>query len=293
MCKILLKYQGIIMKSYKTLLIVMTVTACLMLGFGYGEQGNTYTLKYSTEAGKTFNYSVSGSGEQEIDAMGNIQSVTSTSDGKATVKVVKAAGGKITFDMSFTEMSAIQESDMDSQDADLSESIGTSLILETGERGENPNLTNVKDLPVPEGNPVPLSVGLMGLVIELPDKPVKINDTWTSIQKLDFETAVGTVTSETNYNFTLAGTEQKNGFDCVKITGKAEGKSTGSAVAQGMDFDMEIEDNSTFTIFFAHKEGVIVELEGNTNSEIIADIAAVGMTITISASENTKIIIVK
>ncbi len=273
---------------------IVIILAVAMLGFSPQAQGQAIKMEYNKEIGKTVKYKTGGSGESTMDHPMGTMDVTQESEGEALFKVSATDANSITFELSFTKLTTSGENSMvGSQSSENEESLNKPLILKTGHRGQDPDLTNIKDLPESGEGQGPVAVGLVGLVIELAANPVNVNDTWPSKQELAIELSSGTVNVESDYTYTFAGLETKAGFECMKITGKGTTKTTGTMNAQGMDMDLDVTEQGEVTAYFAYKEGFFVEINGTSSSETVIDIPAAGASITGTGTSKNSITIVK
>ncbi|MCK4353355.1 hypothetical protein KAW65_08125 [candidate division WOR-3 bacterium] len=104
-----------------------------------------------------------------------------------------------------------------------------------------------------------------GLFSFLPNKVTKIGENW---QK-EFE--------EEKCTYTLQGFEQKDGFDCAKIAVKKEIEQTKDIEQKGMKIKMNIKGEEKGTIFFALKEGIIIESKATTSLEGEQELSGAGL----------------
>ncbi|MFC1502220.1 hypothetical protein ACFL6A_02295 [bacterium] len=109
--------------------------------------------------------------------------------------------------------------------------------------------------------------------IKVPDRLIKTGDSWTDT-RIDTSTFNDTtrqyttttiIDRETSY--TVLGEETKMGLACLHI--KMESTSTREmwGIMRGNDMSSEGEDESNTEIWFAYKEGILVEMTNTTFSE--------------------------
>ncbi len=276
--------------SKKITLFVISLSVIFAFGFSRnGEQGGTVTLKYNQEAGKTVNYTMTASTNDEVDVMGQVMGSSSTTDAEVAYKIASVSEGKIHHELSFTSLEYENVSDMGSTNPDTEAQLNNPLKIITGMRCEGMDITNMSDMPqLSEEEPMPVALSFLGFLFELPEKAVNVNGKWSSSTTVNFDFASGDMSSETSADYTFVGTETRNGFECAKITGKGVTKMTGAMFIQGMDTEYEGEDNYEVTIYFAIKEGIMVESVTKNNMEMTVDVAAAGMSVVVSSTGETK-----
>lgn len=161
---------------------------------------------------------------------------------------------------------------------------GKRALVKITPQGEQRDITAIDSLPVPErpdrgdrgfgrprGNPVnQLSVTLF----ELPAKAVKVGDSWTEPYK---ETERGgggffgrmaqdqEVKGKSKY--TVLGEEKKNGLNCLHIKVESTYSRSFEGEMRGNKMSSESEGETTAQVWFAPKEGVLVEFSQDDFSE--------------------------
>jgi len=275
----------------KSSVMIIVLTA---FGFSLSMQDKAIKMEYKFAGDTVLKYTVVNTSGQELDVMGNVQEAEGKSEGEISYSSV-LNGDKLTHNLTFT---ALKSSNFSAMTGDVEVStkplLNVPLIVETGKRGENLQLSNIKDMPALGEEPFPgTALGLASLIIELPEKPVKINDTWVSFVpiEIDVEDAKLTISSETT--FTFAGFEMNNGFNCMKIIGKSKSKLSGDVTIQTMDASMEVDGTGTITGYFAYEKGFWVELISESTGDMTIDITGGGITIDGSIKDSSKITIIK
>jgi hypothetical protein len=102
----------------------------------------------------------------------------------------------------------------------------------------------------------------------IPDKELKIGDTWV-VNKVDTVEMLGAssiYTSETEY--TLEGTENRNGYSVLKIPYKSKMTIEGEGNMGGFQFLLEGTGNSAGELYFAPKEGLPVHSESKLSYDM-------------------------
>jgi hypothetical protein len=96
---------------------------------------------------------------------------------------------------------------------------------------------------------------------DLPERSVKIGDSWPSEDSVTQKSDAGDI----HINFNTVNTpevfETVDGFECMRIKGAVTGKMTGNLEQQGMGLLFDAKIDGTQTWYFAVKEGILVKTE--------------------------------
>ncbi|KPK95772.1 hypothetical protein AMJ80_03680 [bacterium SM23_31] len=274
------------MDSRKNMMLVMLAGILMVWGcashkaiWGSPEEG--IIMSYHQPEGTVNKYKYISQESGVVDQMGTKFNVTMDAVGDALQKIVKVSDDKISQELSYTSLSITQKDDRTGTSSiPTANVLNKPLILETGKRGENADMKNIGDLPSLENSVNPQGISLMTLIHELALKPVKINDTWNSLETapLELPNANMDFTFDTDYTFT--GMEKKMEFDCMKISATGKYSIKGSMTIEGQNMGMERTVTFESTIFFAYKNGFIVEISEKSKGNMIIDIPAANQEIT-------------
>jgi hypothetical protein len=130
------------------------------------------------------------------------------------------------------------------------------------------------------------------LLLELPDKPLIVGDTW-SITKIDSTSRMGgKVHTKTISDFKVAGLEKIDGKNIYKINVTIKIEMSGSGSQMGNDFTITGKGKATADYNFCKDEGCLTEYKVDQALDMSIDISAMGMTMpmTILTTTNTKLI---
>lgn len=108
----------------------------------------------------------------------------------------------------------------------------------------------------------------------LPDKPIKVGDSWTEDYVESAREAGGFMGRaaqdrkvEGKSKYTVLGEEKKNGLNCYHIKVESEYSIESQGEMRGNEFNTEREGESTIEVWFASKEGILVAYTKNDFSE--------------------------
>jgi len=94
---------------------------------------------------------------------------------------------------------------------------------------------------------------------KLPEKSVKIGDTWSMTDTISEKYDNNEVNMIVRNDYTYVGTETINGYQCARIESVVTGTRTGKAIQKGIEIlsDGAMQGNGTY--YFAKKEGRLVK----------------------------------
>lgn len=132
-----------------------------------------------------------------------------------------------------------------------------------------------------------LSSNFQTIFPDLPGKPVKIGDSWTTNDTINVKEG-GTNMRMTFVSVnTLQGFETVDGHECAKVTTQSTGKLDGEGEQMGANLYFEGDLQSSDVWYFAYKEGVFVKSISDGLSE--GTVAVTGaQKMTISMTMETK-----
>lgn len=135
--------------------------------------------------------------------------------------------------------------------------------------GEGRDIVPIDSLPAPKiGDPAMEDDAKTWLAVPLfkvPDKPIKIGDTWSEA-KLDTTTRTDTTRESTQTyikdsksNYTVLVEETKMGLTCLHIQVETEYSSQSSGKMRDTEISSEGDGETKSHVWFAYKEGILVE----------------------------------
>jgi hypothetical protein len=126
---------------------------------------------------------------------------------------------------------------------------------------------------------------------DLPEKPVKIGDTWPSSSSTEEKTGAMNIRIDLQYVNTVEGFETVDGMECARIASQVTGAISGTGNQQGMDLTISGTSKGKDVWYFAVKEGIYVKAVSDSTSQVSIDVSAAGMTIpsTVTAKSEVKL----
>jgi len=99
----------------------------------------------------------------------------------------------------------------------------------------------------------------------LPDKAIDVGETWTSTLEYSEKVADGKVMVTIESMYTLIEETVKDGIACMKIDSKYDLSVNGDVKAEGMKIIIHLLGDGNDVIYFAHKKGMLYNVEGDYN----------------------------
>jgi len=245
-----------------------------------------YELKYKLKKGAKFTVTNSRSDHYIREVMGN-EMVTNTDDmSEYGFEVMEENTDNIKLMLEFKNR--IQKTD-DPQAAggvDFSSLAGKKVGLSMSSTGKVSGFEGFENLPVIEIAYQQTTINKDSYINEikqllpmLPENPVGIGDNWKSVYEYDEPVPEGTVKVTLNYIYTVLEETVKDGIGCLKINGAFTIVVKGEGVMEGMTFTFNMEGKGNDTVYFNHKKGMLLSIEGESIAKGEADLAEAGLTI--------------
>jgi hypothetical protein len=102
---------------------------------------------------------------------------------------------------------------------------------------------------------------------KLPDKPIKIGDTWAEDRTIEIPSDARKLIAINNTSYKLIEEIKKDGYDCLVIESISTTDLTGEISQQNNDLSVERKTTAKGTIYFAYKIGMIMERSSKTEGE--------------------------
>ncbi len=125
---------------------------------------------------------------------------------------------------------------------------------------------------------------------DLPDKAVKIGDSWPSSYVIEEKSGPTSMRMEFQSLNTLEGWETVDGMECARITAKVTGTISGTGKQQGMDMSTDGTSKGKDVWYFAVKEGIFVKATSELTTEVTTSLTgAQSMTIPTTQTRTNEV----
>jgi hypothetical protein len=225
----------------------------LILWIGCGEKAIKISLKFNE--GDVYKYNLTQDSVTTTEFMGKKMEMPSTTEMTITQKVEKVDQGaaeiKITYD-SFDMKMNVGGKQIPSNMGE--KMVGKTNRMKIRENGEIVEPQGMKAMVGFQGMSSDVNNILFNLYPRLPEKKLKVGDSWT--QKQEFPQSQVNIVTEAHY--TLSRKEQKNGYNCAVID------STISMIIEGGDqakMSINGDGKGSGTIHIAYEKGILINSE--------------------------------
>lgn len=249
---------------------------------------DSYRLEYKFQKGKTYRYRSVSAGNMTQEMMGKEMKMTNGSTMVTRTAVENVLpDGNIVLVASADSATIYSKSQMMDTTVVLNTLIGkrTRIVLsKLGKVLSREIIDSVKqESPFGGGN----QRGMV-TVTKLPDKEVKVGETWKDVLIDTIESMGGKIYRMSTLQFTLSGKEDKLGHNCLKIDYSGTISDTGKMAMGGMELYLEGGGKIKGTMYFDPRLGVTVfdEMTSDTE-ETMAVTGQQNMTIPMSQSMKT------
>lgn len=151
---------------------------------------------------------------------------------------------------------------------DFKEMNGKRVRITMSDRGKTTDVSAIDTMPRNR------MLGMMGgqptemfrrLIPELPDQEVNLKGTWSRTSAETTQTGTMTVISKPNIQYTVAASEDHNGYQCWKIVYSGSTTTEGTGTSRGMDVTIDGTMKTGGTIFVAPAEGMLVDFDSQAD----------------------------
>jgi hypothetical protein len=97
--------------------------------------------------------------------------------------------------------------------------------------------------------------------IQLPEDEIAVGETWSYTEEFNEPVEGGGAKIVVDYVYTLAEIAEKDGHDCLKLTGEYTTRVTGEGMEQGMEYMIKLDGKGSETAWFAYEKGMLLETE--------------------------------
>ena len=278
------------MKSIKVLLFI----GCLfLLGSAFSQE--KFLLEYAYSKGKTYKYKEESKFESVQEVSG--QEMKATGSTFSLMKMIVegvSESGDITFissleDLKITTKMPTMDTTMVMKDL-LDKNIQT-IISKAGKMVDQKILDTAASGKDFMGRSSTLFNAYKEFVV-FPNSAIKFGDTWNDERT---DTTKGTqMVTKVNTIYTLAGTEEKNGHPCMKITYTGKLEIGGKMTQMGMEFFMEGSGEKSGTLWFDQKSGIIIAKDNTSDQDLtMALTGQMQMTIPITQTNISKFTLIE
>jgi hypothetical protein len=248
-------------------------------------------LAYKMPADQVLRYTDESEVREVTDAMGQVSESLAKSAASYAFQGRGKKGQDLLVGVTVDDMTLNISSPSGDVSPDMTEVNGRSFDMVLSPRGTKVDVSGAEaityDLP---NGPRSIAPGLKVFFPQLPDKPVKVGDSWPS--SFVVEEKAGGVDMRIGIQSvnTLEGFETVDGLACARVSSKHTGTITGTGNQQGTDLAFNGAVNGSDIWYFAPAPGLYVGSEGQVVSEIsVTVVGPQSMTIPVTQTRKSKV----
>jgi hypothetical protein len=226
-----------------------------------------YKLEYKLKKGTAFGMTTTTEGKSVREMMGNEIKATTTDVIVCDARVTQTKGETATVEVTYKDRSYETDDPQVQLDTDFSGLLGKTAQFAMTSRGELSEFAGFDALPE-----LAISGGqahgesqyineLKEFFIQLPEDKIAVGETWSYTKEFNEPVEGGGAKIFVDYTYTLAEVAEKEGHDCLKLTGEYTTKVTGEGAEQGMGYTIDLDGKGSETAWFAYKKGMLLEIE--------------------------------
>lgn len=221
------------------------------------------TLAYQFPEGKTLTYQLTSTQTQNLDVMGQAVSTETNSALEFTLQPKGLKEGQYQLGVTINAFKFEAQSPQGDMTADASSVVGKSFDMILSRLGKEIDTSGASSIRYNMGIAGTRDLGgsFQAFFPDLPDRSVKIGDSWPSEDSVTQKSDAGDIRINFNTVNTPEGFETVDGLECLRIKGAVTGKMTGNLEQQGMALLFDAKIDGTQTWYFAVKEGIFVKTE--------------------------------
>jgi hypothetical protein len=248
----------------------------------WGDPQTGLILAYRMPENPALHYTFSTDQTQTIEVMGQVVDTESHQIIGFSVQAKGTKDGNQQLAVTVESMKVDVKSPQGSQSPDMSTVIGKAFDLTITNLGKELELSGADSIqydlgPAGKRN---IASSFQAIFPDLPGRPVKVGDTWTSEDLITDKTDSVEIRIRFRNEHTLDGFETVSGLECARIKTAVTGTLEGEGEQQGMELAFKGDIKGLDAWYFAYKEGLYA---GMTSS------ASVDGTITTSGFQGLTI----
>ncbi|RCK75191.1 MAG: hypothetical protein IGBAC_1327 [Ignavibacteriae bacterium] len=277
----------------KNIFIVITTVLTLLSSSIYGQ--DKIKLEYKFEKGKTYLYKDETVGDMTQEMMGREMKMKNES--KSLVRLVVDnvdKDNKATLIVSSDSVTVHSKTPMRDTTISVKEIEGKRTKIVVSKLGKIFGRETIDSIKV-SGRMSAMANREAISFPQFPENAIAVGEKWKSTE-VDTTSPdnSGQLIVTRDIEYTLAGKEKKNNYDCFKVTFTGTSSTEGKFNMQGMEFYIEGSGKVKGSFYFATKIGMVIESESETESEMTyASVGENPMTIPITQKIVSKRTLVK
>jgi len=262
----------------------------------WGDPETGLNLTYRIPSDYALTYDSTSDSSEVSEVMGQTIEVLTDGTSKYSFRTVGETDGNLQLEVTIDGLSMDINSPQGNVIPDMKGLIGKSFKMTLSPLGEELDASEAAALEYEliAGQTRNLQSGFQTIFPDLPDRAVKIGDSWPSYASIEEESDTNSMKIEMEMENTLVGFETVDGLECAKVESKITGTVTGEGTQQGMNLTTSGNLKGTDTWYFAYAEGYLVKIASEVEVDASVEVSgAADMTIPTTRVMNMEMILVK
>lgn len=266
------KHQIRVIAVIGLIAVISLLIGCAAQKNIWGDPKSGLILQYRQGENPAVRYKLSNQIHTNMEVMGQTMNTKMLTSIVFMMTPVGEEKNALTYRVGLDSVQMKMGSPMGEMSPDVSSIVGAGFDMKLSPSGKELDLSGAEALKysLGQGGERNISSEFKTLFPDLPGRPVKIGDTWTTYDTLQIKDENTDMKLYFENLNTLKGFETVNGMECVKIVADVKGSMGGNGYQNGADLKFSGDIKATDTWYFAYKKGVLVKTgsEGTINSNI-------------------------
>lgn len=273
-------------------LITTMLAGCAAKKNIWGDPKTGLTLEYRMPDKGKIQYDLNSEYVQAMEVMGQKVDVAAKGQNLFSMENSGFEDGSyklnVTIDTAFIHI----ESPGGKLDPSMDGVIGKQFNYRVTPLGKEVDYSEAENLKYKLGDTEELNIAsdFMTLFPDLPESPVKVGDTWNSIDTTYEKGTSGYLEIVTKNNNMVQGIETYQGYQCVKIHTTFSGLMNGSGKMQGINTATTGSVEGEGDWYFAYKEGLFIMISTSGQAKSTTEAIGEGREIIIPGTRDFKVI---
>jgi len=241
---------------------IMTLAGCAAKKNTWGDPKTGVILEYRMPDTDKLQYDLTSDYVQGMEVMGQKVDLTSNSRNVFTMEAKGMENGNHKLNVTIDTVYIHIQSPRGEIVPDMGGVIGKSFDLMVSPKGKELDYSGAESLKYVLGMSEELSIAsdFQAVFPNLPDKPIKVGESWNSVDTLVEKSGSGYLQIITYSENMVEGIETFKGYDCVKIHSTFAGTLEGSGDMQGIKTQTTGTIEGKDTWYFAFKKGLFLKM---------------------------------
>ncbi len=247
-------------------------------------------LEYKMPEGRVLSYENTGEAVEVTEVMGQSAESHTTSSESFTLRAKGRKEGNLTLGVTIDDMSMTVTAPQGDMSPDMTALKGKTFDMVLSPLGAELDVSGAEAITYEMATGTRnIATGFKLFFPDLPDKPLKVGDTWPSGGGASEKTGGLDLRFDFQNVNRFDGLETVDGMECARVRSEVTATITGSGSQQGMDMAFSGTGKGTDLWYFAIKEGIYVKSTADLTMDMSITVSAMGMTIPVTQTRKGEV----